>query len=428
MNKNDHRISSRQAYAASLGIASILFLWPIQIYWETIGVPVYLFTSVFLVCFSRFTAADIIRFMTGMICLFALLCLQMLQGISLSTPLRIMLAIPVFSFIITCAYLWLRIVLQNGPFPLFNIFRIFLFGQLLTQLYQLAAWMAGLYYIGYQHHYFLGIPRVSGFFTEPSHIVFSLSPFIYLVLCRWPLAVKWLGKIGLTCLGLTFALCPSSTIIPVVGFALFLRQIQSRSFRSVVFSMFLLLLGGCLLILAIDHIPAVSSRVYGVANLLSGTQYVNINTNLSVLMFLKGWQMALAGLQHYFLGVGFLNFQILNDYSFVSFLSNLAWEMNAMGGTSVAFKLIGEFGYIGLLIILFIFIALAKNIRQDNYKKTLGAFFLFGLIASFVRGASYFDGIPILAFAVLYRNIHLYFIRSKNSDSYAWPGLSQEDS
>ena len=121
--------------------------------------------------------------------------------------------------------------------------------------------------------------------------------------------------------------------------------------------------------------------------------------------------MALGGLQHYFLGVGFLNFQILNEYSFVSFLSNLAWELNAMGGTSVAFKLIGEFGYIGVLIILFSLIAFAKSIRQDDYKKTLGTFFLFGLIVSFVRGASYFDGIPVLAFAVLYRNIRLYFIR-----------------
>jgi len=410
MNNNYHRISSRQAYAASLGIASIIFLWPIQIFWGTIGAPAYIFTSVIFICFSRFTAADSIRFVAGTIFLFVLLYLQKLQGITLSTPLRTILAIPAFTFIMACAFRWLRIVLQNGPFPLFNIFRIFLFGQLLTQLCQLAACWYGLYSVNYEH-YLLNIPRVSGFFGEPSCVAFSLSPFIYLVLCRWRLAVKWLGKIGLTSLGLTFVLCPSSTLIAAVAIALFLRQIQSRSFCSVVFSMFLLLLGGCLLILAIDHIPAVSSRVYGVANLLSGTQYVNINTNLSVLMLLKGWQMALGGLQHYFLGVGFLNFQVLNDYSFVSSLSYLAWAKDAMGGTSVAFKLIGEFGYIGLFIVFFSFIALAKDIRHDDYKKTLAAFFLFGLIASFLRGASYFDGIPILAFTVLYRNIRLSFIR-----------------
>jgi len=411
MNKNYHRISSRQAYAASLGIASIIFLWPIQIFWGTIGAPAYIFTSVIIICFSSFTAPDGIRFMVGMILLFVLLYLQKLQGITLSTPLRTILAIPAFTFIMACAFRWLRIVLQNGPFPLFNIFRIFLFGQLLTQLCQLAAWMAGLYSIVGYEHYLLNIPRVSGIFIEPSLVAFSLSPFIYLALCRWRLAVKWLGKIGLTSLGLTFVLCPSFTIIAIVAFALLLRQIQNRSLRSVLFSTFVLLLAGSLLILAIHHIPAVSSRVYGVASLLSGTQYVNINTNFSVLMFLKGWQMALGGLQNYFLGVGFLNFQILNEYSFVSLFSNLAWELNAMGGTSVAFKLIGEFGYIGVLIILFSLISFAKNIREDDYKKTLGTILLFGLIISFVRGASYFDGVPVLAFAVLYRNIRLYFIR-----------------
>ena len=410
MNNNYHRISSRQAYAASLGIASILFLWPIQIFWGTVGVPAYLFASIFFICFSRFTAADIIRFMTGMICLFALLFLQKLQGIPLSTPLRTILGIPAFSFIIACAYRWLRIILQNGPFPLFNIFRIFLFGQLLTQLCQLAACWAGLYSVNYEH-YLLNIPRVSGFFGEPSCVAFSLSPFIYLVLCRWRLAVKWLGKIGLTSLGLTFVLCPSSTFIPVVAIALFLRLIQGRSLRSVAFSILLLLLVGCFLILTIVHIPAVSARVGGLVNILSGTQYINNNTNFSVLMFIKGWQMALGGLQHYFLGVGFLNFQVLNDYSFVSSLSYLTWAKDTMGGTSVAFKLIGEFGYIGLFIVFFSSIALAKDIRHDDYKKTLEAFFLFGLIVSFVRGSSYFDGIPILAFAVLYRSIRLYFIR-----------------
>jgi len=403
-------ISSKKIYAASLGITSILFLWSIQIFYRQVGVPLYLVTSIFFIYFSRFTRDDITMFIAVMSCLFLLLFLQKLQGIVLSTPFRTIVAIPSFSFIVVCSYRWLNLTLKDSNLGLFRVFRFFLLGQLLVQLCQLFAWVVGLYAPRYQQYLF-DIPRVTGFFNEPSHVAFSLSPFIYLGICHRKLAIKWLGKIGLVSLGLTFILCSSATLIGIIAIAFFVRLIQKcRSFPSVVASISWFFLGCSFLILLIFYIPALSQRFGGLVDIVSGAENLNTATNLSALMFIKGWQMALGGLQHYPLGVGFLNFQILNELSSVSFLSDTIWELNAMGGTSVGFKLIGEYGYLGLIVVVFSFIIFLKNIHSSDYRLIIENFFLFGLFGSFLRGASYFDGTPILAFAILYKRFHLYII------------------
>ncbi len=411
VNFNYQGISKRQAYGASLGISSIIFLWSIQIFWGKVSVPVYFFSSVIFIHFTRFTATDVRRMLIALISLLALLLIQKLQGISLTTPLRTVFAIPALSFIFACVYRWLRIVMQTGPYPIFKIFRIFLIGQILLQFCQLGAWAVDFYSTSYQH-YLLNFPRVSGFFLEPSHVSFSLSPFIYMCICHQKLAIQWLGRHGLFSLLLIFVLCPSATLFGSVAIALFARQIQtSKSYLALVTSIVIVFLGYSFIVVMIFYIPELSQRFGGFATLLSDTQNIDTKVNLSVLMFIKGWQMAFGGVQQWFFGVGLLNYQALNEFSSISFLSDQMMEFNAMGGTSVATKLIGEFGYIGLFIVIFSFVAFLIKIRNDRHKNIVEAFFLFGLIISYIRGTSYFDGVPIIALAILYKDICKYSIR-----------------
>lgn len=394
--------SLKQRYAAALGLSTILFMWPLDVSFGSIGVPIYFITSIYFIHVTKFSLADVIRFMGGIICLSFLLYIQKLQGVMLTTPLRSIISVLFISFIAACTYRWLTITIKGGPFPLFKIFNIWLMFQLVLQIFQLIAWYIGIYEIP-TTYYLLNIPRVTGIFAEPSHVAFSLSPFIYLLFCYPKLANKWLGKGGILCLSLILLLCPSTTMIGVIYIALVFKQIQStKTVWSAVSSAFVFLSVGSILVFAIVNMPEVNIRVADLFNVIVGSSRIWENINLTSLVYIKGAEMALAGLLHYPLGVGLQNIQILNDYSVASSVSELMYRLNSMDASSIAFKLIGEYGYLGVLIVILTFANCIKSVRSFDFKNVLFGFFLFGMIISFLRGGSYFDGVPIIALTILF--------------------------
>jgi len=111
--------------------------------------------------------------------------------------------------------------------------------------------------------------------------------------------------------------------------------------------------------------------------------------------------MAWSGIRDFPLGVGLSNFAYLNDKSEVSHLSDTLYVLNADDGSSLAFKLIGEFGFVGLLIVVvFISYSLILVRRTDVISILLGGY-VFAVIACFIRGMSYFDGAVIIGFSSL---------------------------
>lgn len=395
----------RQRYVAALGISSILFLWPLDLSFGSVGVPIYFITSILFILVTKFTHADVGRFIGGVVCLSFLLYMQKAQGVVFTTPLRSISAVVFIPLIVACVYRWLTITVKGGPFPLFKVFSILLVSQLALQICQLMAWYVGVYENNTMH-YLLNIPRISGFFNEPSHVAFSLSPFVFLFICFRKQARKWLGKSGLICLLAIFLLCPSVTMIGVIFMALFFKQIRSlKTIRSLVLSTFIFLAVGSLIVFSVFNIPEVNARIMSVFDVILGRIEIDKNINLTSLVYIKGAGMARASLLHYPLGIGLLNLQGLNDFSAASSVSETMYHLNTKDGGSIAFKLIGEYGYIGLFMVILIIGTCINCVRSSNFESVLFGMMLFGIIATFLRGVSYFDGVPIIALTILFMKI-----------------------
>lgn len=404
-----HAVASKQAYAAALGISSIIFLWDIQVKIGSIGVPIYFIASLFFIHTSKFLRSDVMRFIIGTVLLFFILGLQLAMGAVLTTPLRSFVSVFFISFIVVCVYRWLSITIRFGALPLFKVLRWFLIAQFVVMLCQLFAWSLGMYSSSYANLF--NIPRVSGLFSEPSHVALSLSPFIYLFFCYRKLAGKWLGKSGLLCLLSIFVLCPSTTMLGIVGLAMLFKQWKSlKSIKAFAKSTFIFLTVASILGSAIIYVPPIHMRVMGLSDVVTGHAEIDSSINISALVYIKGAEMAWAALKHFPFGVGLLNMQELNDYSAASSVSETLNILNADDGGSIAFKLIGEFGYIGLLMVILMAAICAHSVRSDQFNDILFGFFMFGIIATFLRGASYFDGVPIIAFAVLFMKVRLLLI------------------
>ncbi|MGX9365618.1 hypothetical protein ACTVJH_06205 [Desulfoplanes sp. PS50] len=391
-------------YAASFGLAMIMFLWPMQISVSDSGIPIYIPISLFLLLVSNIDYKYIFVFLLFFCILVFLSLLQCLQGVSFTTPIRSLLSIPIFCFVVSCAYRWIALAEKNNFLIFFKIAKLFLLLQCVLQVAQVVLFELGMFETHYQHLF--GFPRCSGFFEEPSHVAYGLSPFLFLFCFYNKLFFAWMGRKEAILIFCIFALSPSSTLVAVfmiIVCFLLIRSCNSlKSFLRIIFP--ILLLSFCIFV-ALFQVPATSERFFNLVNVFFDPSIIQASDNLSALMFLKGFQMAFASLQNFPFGSGFLNFQFLNDYSSVSMLSDMHYVMNMHDGTSVGFKLVGEYGYIGLLLIFYLICAFLKNIRKTNIKLVFQNMCFFGVIVCCVRGGSYFDGSPVFFFAYVFLNL-----------------------
>jgi hypothetical protein len=149
------------------------------------------------------------------------------------------------------------------------------------------------------------------------------------------------------------------------------------------------------------------------------------NDNLSVLVFMQGWQNSLIALQNSsYWGVGFQQFGILSDRGDISArLSGLGFsELNIYDGGTNGSKIIGEFGIFGIIILLWYIYIFCKSfiyIRSFDKKSNphLNAFYFSCIISYFpeifVRGVGYFSPSLYLVTMALYSGaIPLYLKRS----------------
>ena len=395
-------------FLKSLAIVSIIFLWPEQIYIAHIQISLNYFLFVFIIIFFKTYLQDVIT--TGILIIFfyLLLVVQILFGFNLATPAKTILYIPIFSFLVVFCFRFIKqIFKEEDEEKLFRLLRLFLKLQLSIQIIQLI-----LIHIGFRNimphttgSLYINdkIPRVSGFFYEPSNIGFSLSPFIYILVQDYKKFIKWFRYESIFVIIMIFFLSFSTTFIAVIflsiGFKI-ISLIRHIKLTNIV----LILITGVLSVNLVMANPSIYLRINQVFLRFTGQEIISSKINRSSAVFIKGFEMAKITLKKYPFGVGMENMQVLNKYTKVAQLGGLFEKANSNNGGSILFKIISEFGYLGLIIAIYALLYLIKySLKKDKnpYNLLIGSF-VFGFISTFIRGPSYTAGVPILGLSVLF--------------------------
>jgi len=388
-------------YLIAIGLCGIIFFWSIQIpLGPADGVPIYIGILAVLYLFLKSNANTLHRaILLASIILFYTFIQLVMQDINLASLLLTIISVLALSFLIPLINELLLKSKYNAYFYVIRLSRVFLFVQLALMVLQLfiieMGWMSNNYY-----HYFLSTYRVSGLFNEPSHLALSLSPFYYLLINQFSWFIKTFKKSSLIILIAIFIICPSSTLIAVFLISIGIRSMTYMSLSpKTVFNFFVsTILFGFLFIFFIRLFPSFSDRAMSIFDYSKGIEISNIS-NISSLVYLKGYQMAIYGITHFPLGVGLNNMEILNEFSSISHLSTLLFSLNKEDGSSMLFKISSEFGIVGFLFYTGSLIHLLRCVKKDfNY---IEQSFLFSFIISGVRGPTYFDG-PLLVGISIY--------------------------
>lgn len=249
-------------------------------------------------------------------------------------------------------------------------------------------------------HYFLPIDRRSGFFVEPSFLALAISPFIFMAMFNFGLFRRYLGWSSLGLIGLIAVLCPSATVIGIGllsgAIVVFDRTLKGRAFSMIGSALLVTILGA-----AIIAIPAIAERFTGV--LAGDNSSLLLEQNMSSLVFIKGRQMATYAIQHFPLGVAFMNMESLQGYASVSSFSSYLYTLNSNDGSSILFKGISEFGIMFVLVSGLAAWRFLRAMSRDDGRSLFNILVLsiqFAAFAHFIRGSSFFDGLIAIGLSI----------------------------
>jgi hypothetical protein len=224
------------------------------------------------------------------------------------------------------------------------------------------------------------------FFNEPSHFALGFLPFLlYMVVTSSPRK-----RLLLVLLGYSIALLLESlTLIVGCTIVAALTIPLKRLLFLAPFAVILILYTGA-------DLAYYSSRM----------SISDFSQNLSTLVFLSGWERASLNFEETFgLGVGFQQFGIIGSRGLMLELMGPlgADNLNLLDGGAVAPKFIGEFGLLGVVMILVYLVYFTKGVRwlrevsmskivTREYKRVffLSCFVMYSMDL-FVRGAGYFS-------------------------------------
>lgn len=256
-----------------------------------------------------------------------------------------------------------------------------------------------------QRNYFFGTKSLSGFFEEPSHIALGLSPYIFMLVYNYELYKKHMGSAGIFLIVGLFVLCPSSTLFMILGLSFFIvviKQIFSGNIKVALLAFSAL----AIFFASILAVPQFSERFRGVFT--GAIAQSVVDSQYSVLAFIKGFQMTSYAIGHFPLGVAFLNMEILAPQSIISYFSDYTYELNSADGASLLFKGICEMGILFFIFVIISMYGFVKEIKERNvggmYNLVFLAFY-FSFYAHFVRGASYYYGVTAISISLIIYSI-----------------------
>jgi hypothetical protein len=374
---------------------SIVFFWSVQI-GGVVNLPFYILMLLPLVFILSQRAVVI----TAVSFVFAVLYQTMsflLYDIEVESITKTILGTAILFFcVLTIRELLKSILIRSSLSAVFlYVYRGIAFLILASITVQIVLWQAGVYPVEYWN-YFLPLPRFSSIFAEPSHLAIAISPYYFFTLIDRVSSTK---KYDWICCGLIFILCPSSTLILFVAFVLLIKRVTNSKNKIYVISGIAFVLS--LMFFALDYLPDLQSRINDFTSVVSGAEVVNTQMNPSTLLFLKGLQTAHITIKEYQMGVGLLNMGFASSGTDVSALNYFYEFENSDDGTSLLFKIISEAGVLGLLFIVYSvwrFYLFLKGGGEDFYLACI----LSSLLASFLRGTSYYDGVVIIAISIVF--------------------------
>ena len=378
---------------------SVITLWMIQVPIYNYGIPLYFILAPFLIAILGLRVKDIKVIIILYVSMLSIFILQNFQDIELVYMSRVYGALIFLPIVLIVTIKSLLILINESEKQFVLTIKACVYIVFCLMVFQYILWVLNLYDTRYQH-LFLNIPIFSGPYSEPSHLAMSLSPAIFLSIRQLILRSRDQIKMPRIIMLATFLLAPSLTFILVAIFSLIIITIELVKLKKKPNSIFYIstllffTVGISYLFLQSDYF---ASRIDGVISLL----YFNEDSrliNLSALVFFKGFQMAMLAISDYPLGVGILNMAFLSPFVEASYYNDLLYDLNSNDGSSMLFKVISEFGYFG---IGFITTAVFYCIRLLLKNQAVYSAIIFGFIASFIRGASYFDGAPIIAISLL---------------------------
>lgn len=381
---------------SSFYLASILFLWKFQISVGNVAVPAYVFLAPLtllwgipsLVMRRTFLAAIIIT---------AAMVFAYLQGVEL---FRLLVTI---SALFVLLFNWLAVgtsifAAQNDRWKTISgLIKILIRLQVAIQIAQIV----GIPFLEYRTspHYFLPIIRAPGFSIEPSHLAITLSPLIFSSM--WANKLSWGGRlrpIDYILVYLSLFLCPSTTSLIVISLAAFLRVTVKFPLTSLVaVGTLVFIVQYAYIIIAL--LPTEIQDRIDTLIMIFNSGFFDRDSNYSSVVFYGGWQAAITSLKHYPLGVGFLNMEAVYNLPSFELYREVAGNSNIRDGSSILFKLITEFGYIGLAFCIYAVTMLWSFLARNRTDITIGVL-AFPLLAFFVRGASYLDGAVLISVAI----------------------------
>jgi O-antigen ligase len=178
-------------------------------------------------------------------------------------------------------------------------------------------------------------------------------------------------------------------------------------------------------IIVISVFTAVSVQVIDTDYFLSRLEISNESNNLSVLVLLQGWETSVEMIKMTGAwGVGFQQFGFIDvSGEIIEKIANLGEEgLNKLDGGSMAAKITGEFGVLGLAAIFMIVIqAFRAYLRLKSAKLNdcsggqilLSASLFTYVIELFARGVGYFSPTGFLVLCALI-NVYCYEKRSRS--------------
>lgn len=340
---------------------------------------------------------DSFRVATVVICAILLTLAAQLQDIGRIDPIKVIGGFFLLATALLAASRSIRFSREQSWHYLRRAMIILAWLQLSVQLIELAEFVSLRQ--SAPQHYIFPIPRYSGLYAEPSHLAVSYSPFIIAMAGRWwgifggrltwPL---WIPTAA------SLILCPSATLLAVAVagsiFALGRNIVLALCFAGLFTSIAWFFSDEILQALPIE----ISARITTIFEIV-GLGYFDNKTNLSSLVFYGGAQASLSVLQNYPLGVGFQNLSAAYSLPELMQYRYFVGDRNINDGGSIAFKVIGEFGIVGLFFWVWCMAKTYLICRTPEMKEI--AFLTFPIVAFSIRGASYFDGPVLIAFAVL---------------------------
>jgi hypothetical protein len=256
------------------------------------------------------------------------------------------------------------------------------------------------------------------FFAEPSHFALGFLPFLLYMVVLSQSGMKLLllaagGIIAILLQNLTLIV----GILLIAGITLTVRRLIFVGFMVTIF----------LYVLAAD-LSYYTDRLF----------ISHENSNLSVLVFMQGWERAYLNLEETMgLGIGFQQFGIIGSHGEITqkIVEIMGDSMNLLDGGSVAPKVVGEFGVLGILMLiayLTYFLRSARWLRKASLNqgaryRCKDVFFLASFVMYsidlFVRGTGYFSPSGFLFIASL---VWMMFFSTADHYVQTTPPISRE--